>query len=385
MDYLGHLRHRRYDRRAFEVTMRPISGDRVFPMLVLLITLLGLAIFSSAALGLLARESSSVSRNILLQTGLGLGVGLLAFLAARIVPLAYIKRFTPYIYFLTIVLTALVFVPGWGFHSGGATRWIDLGFTTIQPAEFLKIGFVLALAWWLAPRARQLASPKKGLFAFAALLAVPVILLLSQPNTSTAILILLVGAMMYFVAGAPWRDLGILMLCGTLAFGTFVLMRPYALERVKTFINPSTDSLTSGYQIQQSLIAIGSGGLLGRGFGQSVEKFNYLPEPDGDSVFAVFAEETGFLGATILLALFIGLAARGIVIAGNSRELFGGLVAFGFSFIIILQAFMNIGAMLGIIPLTGLPLPFVSHGGTALVAVLLMCGFIQNVAAHQKV
>ena len=197
-------------------------------------------------------------------------------------------------------------------------------------------------------------------------------------------LILVTGAVMYFAAGAPWRDFGILMLCLLFAIGAVIIVRPYVLERIKTFINPSANSLSSGYQIQQSLIAIGSGGLLGRGFGQSVEKFNYLPEPEGDSVFAVFAEETGFFGATILLAFFIALAARGMVIAGHSQDLFGGLVALGFSIIIILQAFINIGAMLGMIPLTGLPLPFISHGGTALVAVLIMCGFILNVAAHRK-
>ncbi|HUX80991.1 MAG TPA: FtsW/RodA/SpoVE family cell cycle protein, partial [Candidatus Paceibacterota bacterium] len=151
-----------------------------------------------------------------------------------------------------------------------------------------------------------------------------------------------------------------------------------------TFIDPSAHSLSSSYQIQQSLIAVGSGGLLGRGFGQSVEKFNYLPEPDGDSVFAVFAEETGFIGALILLGLFIALAARGIVLAGNSTDLFGGLIALGFSFLIIFQAFINIGAMLGLIPLTGLPLPFISHGGTALAAILLMCGLILNVSGHRK-
>lgn len=364
--------------------MRFVSGDRPFFTLVLLITFAGLAIFSSAALGLLARESSSVSRDILVQTGLGLGIGFLALFTARAIPLAQIKRLAPYAYVLAVILTALVFVPGLGFHSGGATRWINLRFTTVQPSEFLKIGYVLVLAWWLAPRARQLASPGKGLLPFLAALAPPAALLLAQPNTSTLILILLTGGVMYFVAGAPWRDFGILALCGIFVLSALVLARPYVLERVKTFIYPSRDSLTSGYQIQQSLLAVGSGGLLGKGFGQSVEKFNYLPEPDGDSVFAVFAEETGFLGATILLICFVALAARGIVIAGHSHELFGGLVAFGFSFLIILQTFINICAMLGIIPLTGLPLPFVSHGGTALVAILFMCGLILNVAAHRK-
>ena len=364
--------------------MKFFAGDRMFFMLVLGIVLAGLAIFSSAALGLLARESSSVSKDILLQAGLGFGLGLVVLFAARAIPLRWLKCSAPYVFVATLLFTAMVFVPGIGFHAGGATRWINLHFTTVQPSEFLKIGFVLVLAWWLAPRARQLANPKKGLLPFIALLAVPSVILLAQPNTSTTLLILLTGTVMYFVAGAPWRDFGILILTAILVIGMVVWIRPYALARVKTFLDPSANSLSSGYQIQQSLIAIGSGGLTGRGFGQSVEKFNYLPEPDGDSVFAVFAEETGFVGAMILLMLFVALSARGIVIAGNSRDLFGGLVALGFSFIIILQAFSNMCAMLGIIPLTGLPLPFISHGGTALMSALLMCGCILNVAAYRK-
>lgn len=364
--------------------MKFVSGDKIFFTLVLCIVLAGLAIFSSASLGLLARESSSVSKDILLQAGLGLGLGFLALFLARAIPLAFIKRLSPYIYAVTIIFTALVFIPEIGFQSGGATRWVDFGFTTVQPAEFLKIGFVLVLAWWLAPRARFLADFKKGLIPFVFILALPSAILLAQPNTSTTLLILATGAVMYFAAGAPWRDFGILAFGLILVFAAIVLARPYVLERVKTFIDPSANSLTSGYQIQQSLIAIGSGGLLGRGLGQSVEKFNYLPEPDGDSIFAVFAEEAGFVGAFILVALFLALSARGIVISGHSQDLYGGLVALGLSFIIILQAFINISAMLGIIPLTGLPLPFISHGGTALMAVLIMCGLILNVASHRK-
>lgn len=364
--------------------MKIISGDRVFFMLVLSIAFAGFAIFSSAELGLLARESSSISQDIMIQAGLGLGFGFLMLFLVRTIPLAFIKRSAPFLYVLSILFTALVFVPGIGLHANGATRWIDLGFTTVQPAEFLKIGFVLVLAWWLASHAQQLANPKKGLIPFVALLAAPVILLIAQPNTSTTLLILVTGMTMYFAAGAPWRDFGILTIGALLALVVLVAMRPYVLKRVQTFWNPSANSLGSGYQIQQSLIAIGSGGLLGRGLGQSVEKFSYLPEPEGDSIFAVFAEEAGFIGSLILLALFVALAARGIVIAGHSSDLFGGLVALGFSFIIILQAFTNISAMLGIVPLTGLPLPFLSHGGTALVAVLIMCGLILNVAAHKR-
>lgn len=365
--------------------MKSRSGDRMFLLLVISLSLAGLAIFASASLGQLARQNGgSLSQDILLQTGLGLGVGIVAFLIARAMPLLYLKRFAPYLFILTIILTLLVFVPGVGFRAGGATRWINLGFTTVQPAEFLKIGFVLALAWWLAPRARQLSSFKRGLLPFIAIVATPSAILLAQPNTSTTLLLLATGAAMYFAAGAPWRDFGILAIGVVAAFLILISVRPYVLERVKTYLDPSANALGSGYQIQQSLIAVGSGGLVGRGFGQSVEKFSYLPEPDGDSIFAVYAEETGFIGSILLLLLFIALAARGIVIAGRSSDLFGGLVAIGFSFLIMFQAFINISAMIGIIPLTGLPLPFISHGGTALAATLLMCGLILNVAGHRK-
>lgn len=364
--------------------MKIATGDRVFFMLVLGVSLAGLAIFASAALGFLARDSNSFSQDLMLQAGLGLGLGFVSLFVIRSLPLALIKRAAPYLYGLGLVATALVFVPGIGFTANGATRWIDLGFTTVQPAEFLKIGFVLVFAWWLAPRARDLRDPKVGLFPFLGILAVPAAILLAQPNTSAVMLLALTGATMYFVAGAPWRDFGVLALGAVLLLGTLVIVRPYVRDRVMTFINPSAHGQSKGYQIQQSMIAIGSGGLLGRGFGQSVEKFNYLPEPAGDSVFAVLAEETGFVGAVLLVLALVALVARGIVIAAHSRDLFGALVALGFSSLIIIQVFINVSAMLGIVPLTGLPLPFVSHGGTALLVTLAMCGFILNVAAHRK-
>ncbi|HUQ30337.1 MAG TPA: putative peptidoglycan glycosyltransferase FtsW [Candidatus Paceibacterota bacterium] len=364
--------------------MKVFSGDRLFLVIAMALAFAGIAIFASAALGLLARENASVSHNILVQASLGLGLGVLALALMRSIPIALVKRAAPLLYVASLLLTALVFVPGIGAHANGATRWIDVGFTTIQPAEFLKVGVVLMFAWWLAPRAKVLREPRRGLLPFLTMLLPAVVILLLQPNTSTTLLVVSTATIMYLAAGAPWRDIGILILLGVMALGAVLVVRPYALERIKTFLDPAADSLGSSYQIQQSLIAIGSGGLIGRGFGQSIEKFNYLPEPDGDSVFAVFAEETGFVGSIILLIAFVLLAARGIVIAGDSRDLFGGLVALGFSFLIVLQAFVNICAMLGIIPLTGLPLPFVSHGGTALLVTLAMCGLILNIAAHRK-
>jgi cell division protein FtsW len=359
-------------------------GDRIFFALVLLLAFAGLAIFSSAALGLLARQSSTITRDILDQIAFGLLGGLATLLVLERFSLSFIKQCAPWAYLATLTATALVFVPGFGVHSLGATRWLDVGFTTVQPAEFLKIGVVLALAWWFARSARALKDWRTGLVPFLVIVGGPAALLLAQPNTSTVLLILATGVAMYFAAGAPWRDFGVLIGLALLALGLVLWQRPYTLERVKTFLDPSANSLSSGYQIQQSLLAVGSGGVLGKGFGQSVEKFNYLPEPDGDSVFAVFAEEWGFLGSVLLIALFCALAGRGFAISSSSRDLFGALVALGFSTMIAVQAFVNICAMIGIIPLTGLPLPFVSHGGTALLATLAMCGLILAVAAHRK-
>jgi cell division protein FtsW (lipid II flippase) len=188
---------------------------------------------------------------------------------------------------------------------------------------------------------------------------------------------------LYFLAGAPWRDFAIIGAIAVISLAVLVAFRPYLRGRVITFIDPARAPLSSGYQIQQSLIAIGSGKVLGRGYGQSVQKFNYLPEPSGDSIFAVYGEEFGFVGCVLLLALFVLFAARGLIIAGEAATTFGALTVTGLTLLITLSAFLNIGAMLGVLPLTGLPLPFMSQGGTALLAALASIGVILNIASHR--
>lgn len=360
-----------------------ISGDRVFAFIVAILVIGGAGIFLSAALGLLARENVSLSHIAITQLLLGLVPGLLALAFMRFLPPVWLMRGVLPLYILSILLTCLVFVPGLGVHAGGATRWIDLGPVTVQPAEFLKIGVILMFALYLARMKDKIQDWRYGILAYGAIVGLPVIVLLAQPNTSTVLIIGATTAALYFLARAPLRDFAILALIAIIAVGGLVATRPYLMNRVTTFINPAHDSLGKGYQIQQSLIAIGSGGLLGRGFGQSVQKFNYLPEPVGDSVFAVYGEEFGFVGAVLLVLLFTAFAARGFTIAAQAKDSFGTYAATGLTLIITLSAFMNIGAMLGILPLTGLPLPFVSHGGTALLCALASVGIILNVAAHR--
>jgi cell division protein FtsW len=360
-----------------------LSGDRVFASIVAALVIGGLAIFASASLGLLARADGEPWRLAFTQLGLGLLPGLLLLAILRFIkPQIIAKAVIPF-YIFSIIVTLLVFVPGLGATINGATRWIDLGFTTVQPGEFLKIGTILMLAAYLAQMRNHLNDFRYGLAGFSLIIGIPVLILLAQPNTSTAMIICASAAALYFLAGAPLRDFAILALIALIGLGGLVATRPYLMNRVTTFIDPSENAHTTGYQIQQSLIAIGSGGIAGRGFGQSVQKFNYLPEPVGDSVFAVFGEEFGFIGTILLVLLFAAFAARGLMIAADAPNTFGSLAVTGLTLLIALSAFMNIGAMLGIMPLTGLPLPFVSHGGTALMCALASVGIILNIAAHR--
>jgi cell division protein FtsW len=189
---------------------------------------------------------------------------------------------------------------------------------------------------------------------------------------------------MFVTAGGRWRDVGLMFLSAVVLLAIVAFMRPYIMERLTTFMHPESDPQGSGYQIQQSLIAVGSGGFSGRGFGQSIQKFEYLPEPIGDSIFAVYAEEFGFIGSTLLILLFVSFTFRGYKIAASASDLFGMLLVVGFMTLIACQAFLNIGAMVGVAPLSGLPLPFISHGGTALLVTLTMIGIVLNVSKYRK-
>ncbi len=361
-----------------------LLGDKLFALIVAILVVGGVSIFLSAALGLLAREGSSIAHLALTQLVLGLVPGLIVLAALRFCPPKILERGVLPFFIFALIATALVFVPGLGHHSNGASRWIDLGPITVQPAEFLKIATILMLSLYLAKIRTHISSLRIGLLGFLGIVGAPALLLLAQPNTSTVLVIGATATALYFIAGARLRDFAILLVIALVGLSGLVATRPYLMNRVETFLHPDQNALSTGYQIQQSLIAIGSGGVGGRGFGQSVQKFNYLPEPVGDSVFAVYGEEFGFIGAVLLVLLFTAFAARGFTIAAGASSAFHAFAATGLTLLITLSAFMNIGAMLGIVPLTGLPLPFVSHGGTALLGALASVGIILHVAAHRS-
>lgn len=357
--------------------------DKTFLWTILLLSLLGFFIFSSASLGLVTREGVT-PLSLIASQAVSLGLGLVLLFVFSRIPYQFWNKFSLYVLFGAILLTLLVFIPGLGFSHGGAQRWIDLGFMTFQPSEVLKVAFVIYFAAWLAGARRKLHKMKFSIVPLLTLLALIGGILAIQPDLDTFFITAATGGFMLIAAGGRWRHVAILVVSGLVGLLAIGIIFPYAQERLLTFVNPDRDPLGAGYQIQQSLIAVGSGGLFGRGFGQSVQKFSYLPEPVGDSIFAVFAEEWGFVGTVILLALFSFFALRGYRIAARAPSLFSGLLVVGIISMVILQSLLNISAMLGIAPLSGLPLLFISQGGSALLVTLAATGIVLNVSRHMK-
>ncbi|MFA6269799.1 MAG: putative peptidoglycan glycosyltransferase FtsW [Candidatus Paceibacterota bacterium] len=366
------------------MTIKTGKISRPFLILTIILAVGGFFIFSSASLGVLARDEIKFSNIASTQLFWGLFLGSLTCLFFAKIDYHIWKKYA-FIFFVgSFLLTLLVFIPGVGMEHGGAKRWIDLGFITFQPAELLKIAFIVYFAAWLARLKEKVGTLSWGFWPFAIFMGILGILLLAQPDTDTYAVIIFASMAMYITAGAKWRHILIIVIGGITMLALLYFTRPYIKQRIDVMIHPSINSQTSGYQLNQSLIAVGSGQIWGRGFGQSIQKFHYLPEPVGDSVFAVAAEEFGFVGAFCIIAIFIIFSLEGLKISSKAPDDFGRLLALGIVILIISQALINISGMIGVLPLTGIPLPFISHGGTALLITLSEAGLIMNISRSNK-
>ena len=364
--------------------MKKLTIDKFFLSTTVILITVGFLVFLSASLGILAKNESKFYGVLFNQLVLGLGLGLLGLYISSRINYKFWRKYSFWISLSSIILTLLVFVPGLGFSHGGAKRWIEIGPLSFQPVEFLKFGFIIYFAAWLSSVRTKTQSFKWSILPFIILLGAIAFILFKQPDTKSFILILIAGISMIFISGVPWKYIIGLILGAVIGFAILVSFKPYLLDRVETFLNPERDPQGSSYQLQQSLIAIGSGGIFGRGFGQSVQKFSYLPEPQGDSVFAVLGEEFGFIGGVTLILLASAFALRGLRIGNNAPDLFARLLSVGIVILVIAQTFMNIASVTGVFPLTGVPLPFVSHGGTALMIDLIAVGIVFNISRFQK-
>lgn len=339
------------------------------------------------------RQFGTTSHYLIHQIIVGLLPGLvLAFLAYKI-PLHYLKKIAPILLLLNFIALLLVFVPFIGSKFGGAQRWISIGKITFQPSEFLKINSILYLAAWIAnklsdkPQKGWASMAKKGyrnfiqlFLPFVIFLGIISIILKMQPDISTLGIIGLTLIFIYFSLITPLWHSVLIILTGLGGLLFLVITEPYRFDRWLIFLHPETDPLGKGHQLNQSLIAIGSGGFWGKGLGMSVQKFGFLPQAMSDSVFAIFAEETGIFGCAILIGLFILFAWLGFKIAKNSNDRFSKLTAIGITFWIVFQAFINISSVAGIFPLSGIPLPFFSYGGSHLITELIGVGLLLNIS-----
>jgi cell division protein FtsW len=360
------------------------SVDRTLLILTVTLVVVGFFIFSSASLGLLARDGARFSGVAVNQLLFGILGGLVLMGITSVIHYRFWRQYAFYICLGAMLLTLGVFIPGIGFEHGGARRWIEIGSFSFQPAELFKIAFVIYIATWLSGMKHAVHSFIQGTLPFLGFIGGAGIIFLLQPDTDTFLIMATASVAIFVIAGGRMRDVCIMAVSAILLLVILALFRPYIKDRILTFVDPSRDPQGAGYQIKQSLIAIGSGGVFGRGYGQSIQKFEYLPEPIGDSVFAVYGEEFGFVGSFFLLLLFVSFTIRGYRIASRAPDLFGMLLVAGLITLIVAQTFLNIASMLGLAPLSGLPLPFISHGGTALLMTLGSIGIVLNVSKYQK-
>lgn len=360
--------------------------DKPFLIITFILVTVGLIIFSSAIIMLIGTAKFDTVR--FNQYGLGFFGGVFLMYICYKIPISFYRKYSFYIYTASVMLMILVFVPGIGVFHGGARRWIEIAGIRFQPAEFYKIGAILYMSLWLMRDFGKKLDLYKNFYRrtlpLISIILISSILFLLQPDTDILGVICLSLVIMYLLSAGNIKDILVLGLIGIIVLGTVIFSRPYVMKRVEIFLNPGLDPKGSGYQFQQSLIAIGSGGLTGRGYGQSIQKFKYLPEPIGDSIFAVSAEDFGFVGTTFLIVLYIVFLMRGFKLATRSSS-YGSLVIVGLLCLIVIQSFVNMGAMMGIIPLSGTPLIFVSQGGTSLLISLMSIGIILSASREKKV
>lgn len=357
--------------------------DYILIAAVFLLTVFGLVVLASASSDLGQKKFGDSYYYLKHQILYGLLFGLLGFFLAFKIDYRRLEK--PAFWFLvaSVILLLLVFTP-LGFKAGGADRWVKIGPLTVQPAEIVKAAFLIYLAAWLSRKSERSRSFKEGFIPFLIVCGLVAGLLLAQPSTTTVALIAFSSLAVYFLSGARMSYLLSAVFLGFLIFALVVYLTPYRFARIQTFLNPQIDDKGNGFHLNQALIAIGSGGFWGAGYGQSLTKYSYLPEPIGDSIFAVIAEEFGFVGTAGLLGFYFFLLYRIFRIAWKSSDNFARLLSAGFGSIIGAQVFVNVAAISGVVPLTGVPLPFISYGGTALAVFLTMMGIIANISKYNK-
>ncbi|MFN7723855.1 MAG: rod shape-determining protein RodA [Rubrivivax sp.] len=379
-----------FDRAPWWHRLRPAFSGFDLPLV--------LAILWLSGLGLLSMYSAGYDHGTrFVDHGRNMLIALAVLFVAAQVPPQRLQQFAVPLYMAGVLLLIITALPGLGITKKGATRWLNIGITVIQPSEVLKLAMPLMLAWWFQKREGQLRVP--DFFVAGFMLAVPVLLVMKQPDLGTALLILFGGLYVIFFAGLSWRLVIPVLTVAALGLLAIVLAEPaicqpdvewhvlreYQKHRVCTLLDPTRDPLGKGFHIIQGMIAIGSGGITGKGFMNGTQThLEFIPERTTDFIFAAFSEEFGLLGVLALLGGFTFLIFRGLVIAAEAPTVFTRLLAGAVSMSFFSYAFVNMGMVSGILPVVGVPLPFISYGGTAMVTLGLGLGILMSVARSRR-
>lgn len=348
--------------------------------------LFGLVVLSFASVAIGVERFDDPNYFLKRQLLFGVIPGFVAFIVMSKINYKKWKEYAFFIYLGTLILLSLVFIPGVGASFGtGAKSWISIAGFSIQPAEIAKLGLVIFLAAFITQKGRDLTNLKSGFLVTLAMGCIPIAMIALQPDIGTTSILFGMLFVILFIAGSQIKHLLALMAAGIAGFGAMIAIAPYRAARFMTFLHPELDPQGIGYHINQAFLAIGSGGWFGLGLGHSRQKFAYLPEVHADSIFAIISEEMGFIIAAGLILFIIAIAFRGFRIAKHAPDNFARLLVSGIMVWFVVQSFLNIGAMAGLLPLTGVPLPFISHGGSALMIAMGAVGIVINVSKYSKV
>lgn len=308
------------------------------------------------------------------------GGGIMVMLLVSRIRLELLERWAAIMLPLCIVALLLVLTPGIGVERGGARRWIALGGFSLQPSEFVKLGVVLFLARWISQHRERMGNFFNGIVPALACVGVCCALIMGQPDFGTTVILGTLSLLMLYVGGARPLHIGGLVGLGVIGMVAAVQVAPYRMRRLLAFMDPFEHAQDSAFQLVQSLIAVGSGGVAGVGLGQSKQKMAFLPEAHTDFIFALVGEELGLIGALVVLALFAVVAVRGFRVAARHPDSFASLLAFGLTAVLILSAVVNIGVVVGLLPTKGLPLPFLSYGGSAIMVTMIEVGLLASLS-----
>lgn len=295
-----------------------------------------------------------------------------------------LKKYAKVLLLICFGLLVIVLIPGIGVVRGGARSWLGISSFGIQPSEFMKLGMILFLSYWLSKEDYRITHFTKGLLPPLGIIGAAFGLTMLQPDLGTGTVMLGASLLIVFTAGAKIKHLAGLAAVGALGFVGLILAAPYRLQRITAFLDPWSDPLGAGYQIIQSLYAIGPGGLAGLGLGMSRQKYSYVPEPQTDFIFSILAEELGFIGGLLVLLLFLILVWRGMRVAMTIDDMFGSLLAVGIVGMVGVQVVINIGVVIGLMPVTGITLPLISYGGSSLTLMLTALGILLNLSRYAR-